>query len=81
MKHLISVIILLALTLSLTACQPRDTALDPLDPVTLTMWHVSGEQADSPMNRLVDAFNSTVGLDRGVLINVTLMTIRPDIGP
>lgn len=50
------------------------TELDKNDPVTLTMWHIYGEQADSPMNKLVDEFNQTIGLEKGIIINVTGMT-------
>ena len=41
------------------------------EPVNLTLWHVYGEQADSPMDKLVEEFNSTVGKDEGIIINVT----------
>ena len=82
MKHLISAIaLLLTLVCLLTACTSDRTLLDPRHPVTLTMWHVYGEQADSPMNRLVDEFNATLGREQGVVINVTLMTNSTDIGP
>ena len=30
-------------------------------PVTLTIWHVYGEQTDSPLNDLIDEFNRTEG--------------------
>ena len=82
MKHLFSAItVLLASILLLTACTEKGSCLAPHDPVTLTMWHVYGEQADSPMNRLVEEFNATAGMENGVLINVTLMTNSTDIGP
>lgn len=82
MKHLFpKIAALLAGVLLLTACAADDSSLDPHNPVTLTMWHVYGEQADSPMNRLVDEFNATVGAEQGVLVNVTLMTNSTDIGP
>ncbi len=60
-------------------CSKADT-LDPQHPVTLTMWHVYGEQADSPMNRLIEEFNQTVGREKGILINVTLMSNASQIG-
>lgn len=63
----------------LTACADKST-LDPDDPVTLTMWHVYGEQADSPMNRLIEEFNSTVGQEKGIVINVSLMSSTAQIG-
>lgn len=58
----------------------ENTALDPDEPVTLTMWHVYDEQADSPMNRLVEEFNRTEGRERGIIINVTLMSSTSQIG-
>ena len=82
MKRLLkSIAVLLSSILLLTACTAGNSLLDPHDPVTLTMWHVYGEQADSPMNRLVEEFNATVGAEKGVLIHVTLMTNSTDIGP
>ena len=65
----------------LSGCSSQQTELDPQNPITLTMWHVYGEQADSPMNRLVDEFNATVGLEKGVIINVTSITNGVDVGP
>lgn len=67
------------LPMLLSACREK-TTLDPDDPVTLTMWHVYGEQADSPMNKLVDEFNRTTGKERGIVINVTLMSSTAQIG-
>ena len=60
----------LLLLFSLSGCAEK-TALDPKKPVTLTLWHVYGEQADSPMNRLVEEFNSTVGQEKGIIVTVT----------
>ena len=54
--------------------------LKTTDPVTLTMWHVYGEQADSPMNRLIDEFNKTIGKEKGIIIDVTLMSNAYQIG-
>ena len=44
------------------------------------MWHVYGEQADSPMNRLIDEFNETVGMKKGIIVNVTAMSNASKIG-
>lgn len=68
------------LALLLGGCGGKKTLLDPQDPVTLTMWHVYGEQAESPMNTLVEEFNATVGKERGILIDVTAMTNSSKIG-
>lgn len=55
----------------LLLCACTDSPLDPDKPVTLTMWHVYGAQARSPMNMLIDRFNQTVGKEQGIIINVT----------
>ena len=55
----------------LLLCACNDSPLDPDKPVTLTMWHVYGAQARSPMNMLIDRFNQTVGKEQGIIINVT----------
>ena len=74
MKRLFFIILSVILIFSgLTGCGEK-TTLDPNEPVTLSMWHVYGEQADSPMNRLVEEFNATVGQEKGVLVTVTNVT-------
>ena len=62
----------------LSSCKKSE--LDKDNPVTLTLWHVYGEQSDSPMNRLIDEFNSTVGMEKGIIINVTAMSNATQIG-
>ena len=74
---------LLLLIFSISICCPsgcKKSELDKNKPVTLTMWHVYGEQADSPMNRLIDEFNETVGVEKGIIINVTAMSNASKIG-
>ena len=48
-------------SLWLTGCGGSKTLLSPKDPTMLSIWHIYGEQADSPMNRLLTEFNDTVG--------------------
>ena len=64
----------------LTGCGGSKTLLSPQDPAILSIWHVYGEQADSPMNRLLTEFNDTVGKEKGILLNVTNMTNSASIG-
>ena len=74
--------LLLALTVALfcfSGCSEK-SLLDPDEPVTLTLWHTYGEQADSPMNRLVSEFNKTVGKEKGIVISVKLMSSAGKIG-
>lgn len=63
----------------LSACSKK-SKLDPTNPVTLNMWHVYGEQVDSPMNSLMEEFNRTLGREKGVVVNVTLMSNAVEIG-
>ena len=80
MKKLLSFFLIgLMLCFAFTGCSDKPK-LDPDNPVTLTMWHVYGEQADSPMNRLIEEFNKTVGAEKGIIINVTLMSNASQIG-
>ena len=81
MKKTLPIIVFVCmLALLLFGCDKQETLLDPQKPVTLTMWHVYGEQADSPMNRYVEDFNRTVGKENGIIINVTLMSNASQIG-
>ena len=54
--------------LALAGCGGSKTLLSPKDPTMLSIWHVYGEQADSPMNRLLTEFNDTVGREKGILL-------------
>ena len=79
MKKVLAVLLAAIFALScLSGCREQPL-LDPHDPVVLTLWHTYGEQADSPMNRLIDRFNSTVGMECGVVIRTTLITVAAKI--
>ena len=80
MKRFLALITAALMLLPLTGCGAPETELDPDEPVVLSMWHVYGEQADSPMNRLVAEFNETVGLEKGILIDVSVMSNSAHIG-
>ena len=72
--RILSGILLLTFTFGgLCACSDK-SLLDPNDPVTLTIWHVYGEQADAPMNLLIEEFNETAGREKGIRIQVTNVT-------
>ena len=79
-KKIVSVLFIAGLALATFSGCAGKGLLNPKKPVTLTMWHVYGEQADSPMNRYVEEFNSTVGREKGVVIDVTLMSNASQIG-
>lgn len=69
----------LVMLTAFTACTDKNK-LEPNEPITLTLWHVYGEQADSPMNRLIEEFNQTTGREKGIIIDVTLMSNASAIG-
>ena len=74
MKKIIAIILNLAIIIMcFTGCTDKSKP-DPAHPVTLTMWHVYGSQTESPLNRLIDEFNRTVGKDSGITINVVSVT-------
>ena len=69
-KRVLSLLLSAALLLTLFGCG-EDTLLNKREPVTVTFWHVYGEQSGSPMDVLVQEFNRTVGTDKGVRVQVT----------
>ena len=80
MKKILTFVMLCAVLSACFVGCTQKTELSPGDPVTLTMWHVYGEQADSPMNKLIDEFNRTVGHEKGIIIDVTSMSNASQIG-
>ncbi len=78
-KRIFSVVLLTALLFALSGCGEK-TLLDQNEPVTLSFWHVYGEQAGSPMDLLVREFNTTVGAERGVQVQVTNRSSASEIG-
>lgn len=43
-------------------------------PVTLTVWHVYGGQTDSPLNDMIEEFNDTAGAEKGIKLQVTVVS-------
>ena len=78
-KRILSLLLSATLLLTLSACG-EDTLLNKREPVTVTFWHVYGEQSGSPMDVLVQEFNRTVGTDKGVRVQVTNLSSASMIG-
>ncbi len=78
-KRMLAALLLSALVFALSGCGEK-SLLNKKEPVSLTFWHVYGEQAGSPMDLLVQEFNRTVGQERGVQINVTGTSSASKIG-
>ena len=53
--------------------------LDPQNPVTLTMWHNYGGDMQATMDYLIDQFNSTVGKEKGIVINVEAISSSSEL--
>lgn len=52
---------------------------DPGNPITITMWHNYGGDMQEAMDYLIDEFNSTLGKDQGIVINVTAISSSSDL--
>ena len=55
-KRMLAALLLSALLFTLSGCGEK-SLLNKKEPVSLTFWHVYGEQAGSPMDLLVQEFN------------------------
>ena len=72
-KVLMAILALFILIAPASGCKDK-TMPKPENPVTLNIWHVYGSQTKSPLNDVIDEFNSTVGKDNGITINVISVT-------
>lgn len=68
-KRIIALIVVIAATFSLFACgDDKTSALDPKNPVTATIWnYYNGDQLIA-FEHLVEEFNSTVGIEKGIVV-------------
>ena len=75
-------VIALSLILMLLGCLAvgcSDTGLDPKKAITLTMWHNYGGDMQQAMDLLIDEFNSTVGKEMGIVIDVTAISSSSEL--
>ncbi|MGI6358060.1 MAG: extracellular solute-binding protein [Bacillota bacterium] len=61
---------LVLLAALLPACSLQ-TGLEPRQPITLNLWHNFGGQMQAAMDGLLQDFNSTLGMEKGIIVNVT----------
>ncbi|MDO4531462.1 MAG: hypothetical protein Q4C06_05725, partial [Bacillota bacterium] len=64
--------VLLVCMVLLTGCQGGQPA--DREPVNISIWHVYGGQADSPMNDMIDLFNATVGRKQNIQVETTMIS-------
>lgn len=69
MKKRNTIFLLMALLVLCTGCS--NTTKKEETPTAITVWHVYGGQADSPLNDLIDEFNQTVGKEQKINVQVT----------
>ena len=68
LRRIIASALALISLLMCVGCSRKD------EPVIVTLWHVYGAQADSPLNGLIDEFNATVGAEQNIRVQVTSVT-------
>ena len=64
------VLLLLCLVTAFSSGCSNKSSLDPAKPVTLTIWHVYGNQTNSPFNDTIEKFNASEGKAKGVIVKV-----------
>ena len=69
-KRIVLCLLALALLSAMTGCGKEKDA----DPLTVTLWHVYGGEVDSPLNGLIEQFNSTIGAEQNIRVKVELVS-------
>ena len=64
---------------SLAGCSDPAASLDPDEPVKVTMWHNYGGDMQQTMDYLIDQFNSTVGKEKGIVVDVTAISSSSEL--
>ena len=79
MKKAIALILALVFLLGCLSGCGGTSPLNPKEPVTLTMWHNYGGDMQQAMDYLIDQFNSTVGKEQGIVIDVTAISSSSEL--
>lgn len=80
MKKTVSlVLIAFLLCITMSGCSSSEVKLDPENPVTITMWHNYGGDMQQTMDTLIDQFNSTIGKEQGIRIDVTAISSSSEL--
>lgn len=67
---LIFIALSLVLIIVLAGCNEY-VGVSSRNPVTLNLWHNYGGQLKDTMDDMIDEFNETVGVEKGIMINIT----------
>lgn len=67
----VAILILVLLTGMLSSCGSKETQspLDPDKPVTITIWHYYNGHIKDKFDALVNEFNETVGMEKGIAVD------------
>ncbi len=69
MKKIMYLFILCLLFISVgCGTKESETSLDPKNPTTVTLWHYYSSESKITFENLVDEFNSTIGIEKGVIV-------------
>ena len=79
MKKAISLFLTCLLLLGCLSGCGNNSPLNAKEPVTLTMWHNYGGDMQQAMDYLIDQFNSTVGKEQGIVIDVTAISSSSEL--
>lgn len=77
-KILIAAMISFLLIGSSGCVQPQSDP-DPDNPIVLTMWHNYGGDMQESMDYLIDEFNTTIGKEKGIVIDVTAISSSSEL--
>lgn len=69
---MISLCLFITCAFMMAGCADANISKD--DVINLTIWHVYGEQSDSPMDDMIHEFNTTLGKEKGINVTTTNIT-------
>ena len=72
-KKILSVLLVASMVIISTSCGEskevkKKSELDPKDPVTVTVWNYYNGNQLTAFEKLIDKFNSTVGMEKGIIV-------------
>lgn len=68
MKKIAALLVICLLLGGCTQQNSYEKQLDPKNPITLTLWHYYNGIQKTALDNMIEEFNSTVGLEKGIVI-------------
>ncbi|MEE1132163.1 MAG: extracellular solute-binding protein [Caryophanon sp.] len=71
MRKWCRVVALFAFVMIVQGCSEKanDSPLDPNNPISITLWHYYSGNTKIKFDQLVETFNETVGMEKGILVD------------